>query len=150
MVGIILVILASFELVLQRVICRLKILEFFFGQGVIWVLVRMRISSYKCGTNVRILLENRDVGLLESRKMQNRKPTGFSKRLFDLVVRCISADTENLVEVNFAGCHYPSLLGPRGGQDNRFGWTGRSQVFKTDGGWLMVGGYRSDETSLQR
>lgn len=97
-----------------------------------------------------MLSENRGVGLVSgSRGMQHREPTGFSKRFFDLVVRCISADTEDFVEVNFAGCHYPSLLGPRGDKDNRFRWTGCFQVFKSDGGRWTVGGY-SDEKSLQR
>lgn len=70
--------------------------------------------------------------------MHDREPTGFSKCLFDFVIRCISADAEDLVEINFARCHYPSLLGPRSRQDNRLRWTDRTQVFKTDG-WVDGG-----------
>lgn len=74
---------------------------------------------------------------MNSGKMQDREQTGFSKRLFDLIVRRISADTENLVEVNFAGCHYPSLLGPP--------WRSGQQVPldrpypSVQDGWEMVG-----------
>lgn len=80
-----------------------------------------------------------------------REPTGFSKRFLDLVVRCISADTENFVEVNFAGCHYPTLLGPRGGRTTGSAGQVVSKYSRrmVDGGRWTVGGY-SDETSLQR